>query len=76
MAVAHVTFGTGDLGRGTMFASMAANAGMVQRVHAAALAHGGGCEGPPGPRANGFYAACFRDPGGNKTDVFCVPAVS
>jgi len=41
----------------------------VNRLHAAALAHGGSCEGPPGTRANGFYAAYWRDPDGNKMNA-------
>jgi len=60
-------------GNGTMFALMASGEDQVRRVHAAALANGGSCEGPPGPRANGFYAAYFRDPDGNKMNAFCVP---
>ena len=63
-------------GNGTMFALMAANEDQVQRVHTAALAHGGSCEGPPGLRANGFYAAYFRDPDGNKMNTFCIPLAS
>ena len=27
-------------------------------------------EGPPGPRGEGFYAAYFRDPDGNKLNAF------
>ncbi|MBU6266651.1 MAG: VOC family protein [Sphingomonadales bacterium] len=61
-------------GNGTMFAIMAADEDQVRRVHAAALANGGSCEGPPGLRANGFYAAYYRDPDGNKLNAFCVPA--
>ena len=61
-------------GNGTMFALMAASEDQVRRVHAAALANGGSCEGPPGLRANGFYAAYFRDPDGNKMNAFCMPA--
>ncbi len=61
-------------GNGTMFALMASGEDQVRRVHAAALANGGSCEGPPGPRANGFYAAYFRDPDGNKMNTFSVPA--
>jgi predicted lactoylglutathione lyase len=57
-----------------MFALMANSEDQVQRVHAAALANGGSCEGPPGLRANGFYAAYFRDPDGNKMNAFHVPA--
>jgi catechol 2,3-dioxygenase-like lactoylglutathione lyase family enzyme len=61
-------------GNGTMFALMASSEDQVRRVHAAALANGGSCEGPPGLRANGFYAAYYRDPDGNKLNSFCVPA--
>jgi catechol 2,3-dioxygenase-like lactoylglutathione lyase family enzyme len=41
----------------------------VDALHAAALAHGGTCGGPPGPRpqyGEGFYIAYIRDPDGNK----------
>jgi catechol 2,3-dioxygenase-like lactoylglutathione lyase family enzyme len=37
----------------------------VDRFHEAALAHGGTCEGPPGPRGDyspTYYAAFVRDP--------------
>ena len=61
-------------GNGTMFALMARDEDQVRRVHEAALANGGISEGAPGPRANGFYAAYFRDPDGNKMNAFCVPA--
>ncbi|MDE2406001.1 MAG: VOC family protein [Sphingomonadales bacterium] len=61
-------------GNGTMFAIMARDEDQVRRVHAAALANGGSCEGAPGLRANGFYAAYYRDPDGNKLNAFCVPA--
>ena len=33
-------------------------------------ANGGTCEGPPGPRGEGFYAGYFRDPDGNKLNAF------
>jgi catechol 2,3-dioxygenase-like lactoylglutathione lyase family enzyme len=62
-----------NVGNGTMFALIAADEDQVRRVHTAALAQGGSCEGPPGLRANGFYAAYFRDPDGNKMNAFCVP---
>jgi catechol 2,3-dioxygenase-like lactoylglutathione lyase family enzyme len=43
----------------------------VDRPHATALAHGGTCEGPPGPRGeSGFYAAYLRTPDGNKLNAF------
>ncbi len=40
----------------------------VDAFHTAALAHGGSCEGAPGPRemAGGLYGAYVRDPDGNK----------
>jgi catechol 2,3-dioxygenase-like lactoylglutathione lyase family enzyme len=63
-------------GNGNMFAIMASNEDQVRRVHAAALANGGSCEGPPGLRANGFYAAYYRDPDGNKMNSFCMPAAA
>jgi catechol 2,3-dioxygenase-like lactoylglutathione lyase family enzyme len=65
---------TAGQGNGTMFAVMAKDEDQVRRVHAAALASGGTCEGPPGLRANGFYAAYYRDPDGNKMNSFCMPA--
>lgn len=64
------------VGNGTMFAVMAKDEDQVRRVHAAALASGGSCEGPPGLRPNGFYAAYFRDPDGNKMNSFCMPVTS
>lgn len=46
----------------------AASNDAVDAFHAAALANGGSCEGPPGPReaAGGLYGAYVRDPDGNK----------
>lgn len=65
-----------NVGNGTMFAVMAKDEDQVRRVHAAALANGGSCEGPAGLRENGFYAAYYRDPDGNKMNSFCVPAAT
>jgi predicted lactoylglutathione lyase len=43
----------------------------VHRLYDIALANGGTCEGPPGPRGDeGFYAGYFRDPDGNKLNAF------
>jgi catechol 2,3-dioxygenase-like lactoylglutathione lyase family enzyme len=44
----------------------------VAAWHAAGLANGGSCEGPPGPRelAGGKQGAYLRDPDGNKLCVF------
>ena len=65
-------------GNGQMVALLAADRGTVDRAHAAALAHGGRCEGPPGLRPHyhaDYYGAYFRDPDGNKLCVAChVPA--
>ena len=53
----------------------APDAAAVDAWHAAALASGGTCEGPPGPREYGavpLYGAYARDPEGNKLCVFTV----
>lgn len=58
-----------SVGNGVMVALEAADEAQVRRVHEVALANGGTCEGPPGERFPGFYAAYFRDPDGNKLNV-------
>ena len=59
------------VGNGVMVALEAMDKAQVDRLHAIALAHGGSCEGPPGPRGDGgFYAGYFRDPDGNKLNAF------
>jgi predicted lactoylglutathione lyase len=58
------------VGNGVMVALQAADKAQVDRLHAIALASGGTCEGPPGPRGEGFYAGYFRDPDGNKLNAF------
>ena len=62
----------GGPGRGAMLglALSAETPEAIQAAHAAALAAGGACEGPPGDRGGGFYGAYFRDPDGNKLCVF------
>jgi len=56
-----------SVGNGVMVALEAKDPAQVDRLHALALAHGGSCEGKPGPRGDGgFYAAYFRDVDGNK----------
>jgi predicted lactoylglutathione lyase len=60
-------------GNGTQVSFNAPTRGAVDAVHKKALELGGKCEGPPGvrgPDPNGFYAAYFRDPDGNKLMVF------
>lgn len=59
-----------SVGNGVMVAFEAKDKDQVGRLHEIALAHGGSCEGPPGPRGDGFYAAYFRDPDGNKLNAF------
>src|SRR5690349_4756629 len=54
------------VGNGSMFGLPAATKEKVDEAHAAALAAGGTCDGPPGQRMPTFYGAYFRDPDGNK----------
>lgn len=58
------------VGNGVMVALEAKDQAQVERLHAIALAQGGTCEGTPGPRGEGFYAAYFRDRDGNKLNAF------
>ena len=59
-----------SVGNGSMFGLPAADRAGVDAAHAAALAAGGTCEGPPGQRMDGFYGAYFRDLDGNKLCAF------
>ena len=60
-------------GNGTMVALQASGPEQVKTLHDLALAHGGTCEGEPGPRGGGsFHAGYFRDPDGNKLNAFCM----
>ncbi|MDZ4691190.1 VOC family protein [Terricaulis sp.] len=59
-----------SVGNGVMVALECADEDQIKRVYETALANGGTCEGPPGPRGEGFYAAYFRDPDGNKLNAF------
>ena len=58
------------IGNGVMVALAAASKEQVHKLHEIALAQGGTCEGPPGPRSDEFYAAYFRDLDGNKLNAF------
>ncbi len=52
----------------------APNRAAVHAFHAAALAHGGRCDGPPGPRPHyhaSYYAAFVLDPDGNRLEAVC-----
>ena len=59
-----------SVGNGVMVALEASSREQVHRLYDIALAHGGTCEGPPGPRGDSFYAAYFRDPDGTKLNAF------
>ncbi len=59
-------------GNGTMATIGAADRAQVDALHAAALAHGGTCEGAPGLRDNGHYVAYWRDPDGNKMNAVAI----
>jgi len=61
---------TATVGNGVMVALEAKDEAQVQHLYDIALANGGTCDGPPGPRFVGFYAAYFRDPDGNKLNAF------
>jgi catechol 2,3-dioxygenase-like lactoylglutathione lyase family enzyme len=58
------------VGNGVMVGFEAQDNEQVDRLYAIALANGGSDEGPPGARGDGFYAAYFRDPDGNKCNAF------
>lgn len=60
-----------SVGNGTMVALQAKDRAQVDKLYEIALANGGSDEGAPGPRGeDGFYAAYFRDPDGNKLNAF------
>lgn len=61
-----------SVGNGQMLALNAPSKAAVDGVHAAALAAGGTCEGPPGQRMDNFYGAYFRDLDGNKLCVYAM----
>lgn len=61
-----------SVGNGVMIALAASDPAQVERVQAKALELGGQDEGKPGFRAEGFYAAYFRDPDGNKLNIHCM----
>lgn len=62
------------VGNGSMVAFLAPSWQAVDEFHAAALGHGGRCDGAPGLRLHyspDFYAAYVRDPDGNKLAAIC-----
>lgn len=65
------------VGNGTMVALQVETPEKVHSVYDVAMANGGSDEGEPGPRGDdGFYAGYFRDPDGNKLNVFCMTGAS
>lgn len=59
-----------SVGNGVMIALSAGSRAQVDAVYRKAVSLGAADEGKPGQRAeNGFYAAYFRDPDGNKLNV-------
>ena len=62
------------VGNGQTFAFLAGDRATVRAFHAAALAAGGTCEGPPGLRPHyhpDYYGAYVRDPDGHKLACAC-----
>jgi len=58
------------VGNGSMIAFVMDRKEKVDALYNKALDLGGSDEGAPGPRGDGFYAAYFRDPDGNKLNAF------
>lgn len=61
-----------SVGNGVMIALKANDIEQVQSLYNKALQLGAIDEGKPGFRAEGFYAAYFRDLCGNKLNVHCM----
>ena len=59
------------VGNGVMAALVVDSRERVDRLYRKALELGAQDEGAAGPRGEGFYAGYFRDPDGNKLNVFC-----
>lgn len=57
------------VGNGVMIALKADSKDAVDRLYARAISMGAASEGKPGIRMEGFYAAYFRDPDGNKLNA-------
>jgi predicted lactoylglutathione lyase len=58
------------VGNGVMVALAAGSRANVDMLYRKAIELGASDEGKPGPRSETFYAAYFRDPDGNKLNVF------
>ncbi len=60
------------VGNGVMVALVVDSKEKVDTLYNKAMSLGATDEGPAGPRGEGFYAGYFRDPDGNKHNVFCM----
>ena len=60
------------IGNGVMVALVVDSPAKVDALYRTAMELGAADEGKPGPRGDGFYAAYFRDPDGNKLNFFCM----
>jgi catechol 2,3-dioxygenase-like lactoylglutathione lyase family enzyme len=63
-----------SVGNGMMVALAAKDRAQVDKLYAMAREMGCPCEGPPGERFPGFYAAYWRDLDGNKLNAFVMGA--
>ena len=59
------------VGNGVMVALVVNSKDKVDAIYKKAIELGAKDEGPAGPRGDHFYAGYFRDPDGNKLNVFC-----
>ena len=59
------------VGNGSMVGLAVKTRAEVDAVYQRAVSIGAKDEGAAGPRGNGFYAGYFRDPDGNKLNVYC-----
>lgn len=62
------------VGNGVMVAIQLEDSTQVDKMYHKAIELGATCEGPSGPRGEGFYAGYFRDFDGNKLNFFCMPS--
>jgi catechol 2,3-dioxygenase-like lactoylglutathione lyase family enzyme len=60
-----------SVGNGVMVALVVDSPEKVDRIYRKAMELGAPDEGANGPRGEKFYAGYFRDPDGNKLNVFC-----
>jgi len=68
--------GPATVGNGMMVALSAKDRGQVDRLYQLARDLGCPCEGPPGERFPGFYAAYWRDLDGNKLNAYVLGAAA